>query len=185
MPDSTGENTPPSAPGSPSCPWCSNEVQADAERCPTCGATLTDRASSLAEPIPGVTAVAPELREYEQRATQKKPRPTLLSIFVGEPEQKAEREPAPSEPVDRMVLRPPSPEVRAAMDRLDQEIAAAGLGDSSPLPPSPIEADRPSQDEAAVDRDPTVPAEGPAAAADRTSVPDEAETPVSDRAPGV
>jgi hypothetical protein len=107
------------------CPWCSGSIAAGDERCPSCGATLVDLAASQEEPIPGVTAVAPEYREFERKATVKKPKPSLLSLFAGE----SERKPVPqaAEPVDPATIAPPSDKVRAAMEQLDRAIAAGGI----------------------------------------------------------
>jgi hypothetical protein len=106
------------------CPWCSARVVAGAERCPSCGAALISRTEAVEVPISGVTAVAPELRVYQEKVALAKKRPGLMSLVMGEPD---DRLVAPGEPVDLEVLRPPSAEVRAEMERLDREIAAGTI----------------------------------------------------------
>ena len=101
------------------CPWCSAQIPAGSEVCPICGAALTS--STLEVAIPGVTAVDPELREYEAKVAGRKKRPSLLSLVLSEPEGKLFA--AGQEPVDSLALRPPSAEVRAEMERIDREIA--------------------------------------------------------------
>jgi hypothetical protein len=107
------------------CPWCSARIAAGAERCPSCGAALTSPTESTADAIPGVTAVAPELRAYQERVAHQKKRPGLLSMILSQPDDQIFA--SSGERVDPGVLRPPSAEVRAEMERLDREIAAGTI----------------------------------------------------------
>jgi hypothetical protein len=103
------------------CPWCSTRVPPKATTCPNCHASL-DEAATEKVSIPGVTEVAPELQHYQQRAAAKKnTRTVLLEMLTEPPAPGPEETPAPS---DAAALRPPSPELRAEMARLDAEIAA-------------------------------------------------------------
>lgn len=110
----------PKVPG-PVCPWCSTEIEANAEACPNCGATLDEQAANQIL-IPGLTAVPPALQEYAEAARRRKGRTSLLRMmFSGPPIPDAADAPPPS---DAAALRPPSPELKAEMARLDAEIAA-------------------------------------------------------------
>jgi hypothetical protein len=117
------------------CPWCSAPIATGAERCPSCGAALTSAAELAAVAIPGVTAVAPELREYEAKVSRQKKRPGLLSMVLGESDDRLAA--IPGGPLDPVVLRPPSAEVRAEMERLDREIASGSIADGAPTEPPP------------------------------------------------
>ncbi len=115
------------APPERACPWCSTALPAGDAACPNCGATL-DAPAADDVPIPGLTEVPPSLREYARAASRGKKRASLLKMIFGNtPIPAAIDAPAPS---DAEALRPPSPELRAEMARLDAEIAA-GL---EPLP---------------------------------------------------
>jgi len=122
------------------CQWCSSVVPPDATTCPTCRAPLNARDIG-AMPISGVTEVSPELRAYAAQArTGKKRRGLLKMMFSDTPVPQAVDTPPPS---DAAALRPPSPELRAEMARLDAEIAS-GRPDpgSDPVwaaPPRPTE----------------------------------------------
>lgn len=109
----------------PECPWCSARIAAGVERCPSCGAALISLPESTVAPIPGVTAVAPELRAYEEKVARQSKRPSLLSMILGDSDDRLVS--SPGERVDPEILRPPSAEVRAEMERLDREIAAGGI----------------------------------------------------------
>jgi hypothetical protein len=118
------------------CPWCSTPITVAADNCPACGAALSpDKASEVA-PIPGVTAVAPELREYAEKTARQKKKPSLFSVMLGDRDNRLV---VPSTgAVDPGVLRPPSAEVRAEMERLDREIRAARSGaEGEPGPAEP------------------------------------------------
>ena len=115
------------------CPWCSAPTVVGAERCPSCGASLVPLVSANADPIPGVTAVEPGLRDYAERAAHKKKRRGLLSLMMDDSSDRLFS--APAADVDRAVIGPPSAEVRAEMERLDREIAAGRLPGDNPLPP--------------------------------------------------
>ena len=104
------------------CPWCSARIAVGAERCPSCGAALTSGAELDVVPIPGVTDVAPELRAYQERVERQKKRPGLLSMVLGDSDDRLFA--SPGGRVDPGALRPPSADVRAEMERLDREIAA-------------------------------------------------------------
>ena len=111
------------------CPWCSAYVPPDSSRCPRCGAGLIEDPRPR-EGIPGVTTISAELMDYQRRtasAAEKKRKPTLRSILPGQPDPMFAD--SADGPVDGRVLAPPSAEVRAAMQRLDQEIAAGGIVD--------------------------------------------------------
>jgi hypothetical protein len=104
------------------CPWCSAPVAAGVDQCPSCGAALTDTASGMDFPIAGVTAVAPELVAYAEKAAQRKKKTGLLSRILDQSDDRIFQIPTD---LDRAVVGPPSAEVRAEMERLDREIAAA------------------------------------------------------------
>jgi len=71
--------------------------------------------------IPGLTEVPLRLQRYAEKS--KLPRTSLLSMVLGdEPIPTAIDAPPPS---DAAAIRPPSPELKAEMARLDAEIAAA------------------------------------------------------------
>lgn len=114
------------------CPWCSARIAAGAERCPSCGAVLTSGAELTMVPIPGVTDVAPELRAYQEKVERQKKRPGLLSMVLGDPDDRLFA--SPGGRVDPGALRPPSAEVRAEMERLDREIAAGAAVGPAPAP---------------------------------------------------
>ena len=115
------------------CPWCSSGVPAGAERCPSCGAALTTAVESTVAPIPGVTAVSPELVAYQEKVTQPKKRQSILSMVMGEPDDRLIAR--PTDQAAAGALKPPSAEVRAEMARIDREIAAATLaGAATPEP---------------------------------------------------
>jgi hypothetical protein len=103
------------------CSWCSTEIEANAEVCPNCGATLDEQAANQIL-IPGLTEVPPALQEYAEAARRRKGRTSLLRMmFSGPPIPDVADAPPPS---DAAALRPPSPELKAEMARLDAEIAA-------------------------------------------------------------
>jgi hypothetical protein len=148
----TAPAEPPTAsrpPDSIVCPWCSTFIAPESVRCPSCGAALIEEPRSTEREIPGVTTVAPELVDYKDRAARaaaKKKRPSLRSLLVGEPDPMFAA--SSSGPVEAQVLAPPSAEVRAAMERLDHEIASGGIVDfdagqkgDEPSPPSPPGSD--------------------------------------------
>lgn len=136
------------SPGWAKCAWCSAPVEADAERCPACGATL----QAAEEPqLPGVTAVDSQAILWSVRSAERRRRSKLLTWLSGETEEPAAATAAPG------ALDPPPPEVRREMLRLEvaaelSELAAeAGAleaddlvegrrrveaTDSSPSPPS-------------------------------------------------
>jgi hypothetical protein len=104
------------------CPWCSARIIVGAERCPSCRAALISAAEVAAVVIPGVTAVSPELREYQYRVAHQKKRPGVLSMVLGEFGDKSAG--GPAQDGDVAAFQPPSAEVRAEMVRLDREIDA-------------------------------------------------------------
>ena len=106
------------------CPWCSAAVPPNSESCPSCHAAL-DATAAGSVSIPGVTEVAPSLQEYDRQARRGK-KTSLLSMIFSDPPLPG---PAASlsdsvSPSDAAAVRPPSPELRAEMARLDAEIAA-------------------------------------------------------------
>jgi hypothetical protein len=114
------------------CQWCSTAVPARAVSCPNCKATL-DAPAADEMSIPGLTEVPLNLQRYAEKA--RRPRTSLLSMVLGgEPIPTATDAPPPS---DSAAMRPPSPELKAEMARLDAEIAAgasigAGAGSEAP-----------------------------------------------------
>ena len=132
------------------CPWCSTAVPVDAETCPNCHASL-DGSSAEGVSIPGLTEVAPALRDYERKALKGKKTSLISMIFSDPPIPDASPSLPPS---DAAALRPPSAELKAEMARLDAEIAAglvptgksdedeaspADPGAAAPLVPGPEE----------------------------------------------
>lgn len=123
------------------CPWCSNEVPADAVECPSCRAAL-DTSPAAQTPIPGLTELTADHKRYAAQAGTKKKKVSLISMIFSDdsiPEIKAV--PPPS---DASALRPPTPELKAAMARLDAEIATAGAPEPDEQPAS---EDTPAGDE--------------------------------------
>jgi hypothetical protein len=114
------------------CPWCSARIPTGAERCPSCGAALVSGAELSVVPIPGVTDIAPELRAYREKVERQRKRPGILSMVLGDPDERLFA--SPGGRFDPSALRPPSAEVRAEMERLDQEIAGASAVGPSPAP---------------------------------------------------
>jgi hypothetical protein len=101
------------------CPWCSAVVPANVSSCPSCRATLDEPAADEMS-IPGLTEVPLRLQMYAEKA--RRPRTSLLSMVLGsQPIPIATDAPPPS---DAAAMRPPSPELKAEMARLDAEIAA-------------------------------------------------------------
>jgi hypothetical protein len=124
------------------CQWCSAAVPAKAEFCPTCHATLNAPADSVA--IPGLTEVPPHLKAYVSETGSRKKRRSLLSMMLNSTSiPEATAAPPPS---DAAALRPPSPEIRAEMARLDAEIATGGvpLGDETNSTAEPAEPAEPA-----------------------------------------
>jgi hypothetical protein len=106
------------------CPWCSTEVSAGVGACPNCGATL-DAPAADEIPIPGLTEVPPNLQRYLQDARGKKKRQSLLGMMLGDSSIPIAVDAPP--PSDAAALRPPSPELKAEMARLDADIAAGAI----------------------------------------------------------
>jgi hypothetical protein len=128
------------------CPWCSARIAQGSERCPSCGAGLIDKAVEREFPIAGVTAVAPELVAYAEKAAQQKKKPGLLSTILDQSADLIFDIPAG---LDQTVIGPPSAEVRAEMERLDREIAAARANRETvvdPIPPAQPPAQPPGAD---------------------------------------
>ena len=115
------------------CPWCSTEVPAGGADCPNCGAALTQAAAEQVA-IPGLTEVPPALKQYVEDARSRGRRKSLLNMIFGDSEiPTALNAPPPS---DIEALRPPSPELKAEMARLDAEIAA-GAAEPASVEPGP------------------------------------------------
>ena len=132
-------------PADAECPWCSARIPAGAERCPSCGAVLTEGVELSAVRIPGVTDVAPELRAYSDRVERQKTRVGLLSMILGDPDDRLFT--SPGGRVDPGVLGPPSADIRAEMERFDREIAAgkdAGTAAAPDVAAGEAEADPPA-----------------------------------------
>ena len=135
----------PQKPADAECPWCSARIPAGAERCPSCGAVLTEGVELSAVRIPGVTDVAPELRAYSDRVERQKTRVGLLSMILGDPDDRLFT--SPGGRVDPGVLGPPSADIRAEMERFDREIAAgkdAGTAAAPDVAAGEAEADPPA-----------------------------------------
>jgi len=129
------------------CPWCSREVPAAATECPNCHAALDTGAADVA-PIPGLTEVPSDLRRYaEGGAGTKKRKQGLLTILFSDDTILPTRSVPP--PTDASALRPPTPELKAEMARLDAEIAAGGAPSVEPARPAepagPAEPAEPEQ----------------------------------------
>lgn len=114
------------------CPWCSARLSVGVDRCPSCGAALSAAADLAAVPIPGVTAIAPELAAYKEKVAHHKKRQGILSMMLSEPD--ARLFVSSVEPADGDALRPPSAEVRAEMDRFDRELAAGSPSGQATVP---------------------------------------------------
>ena len=143
------------------CPWCSARIVAGAERCPSCGAALISAPETAVVAIPGVTAITPELREYQYRVAHQKKRPGLISMVLSEFGDKSTG--VPAQDVDVAAFQPPSAEVRAEMARLNREIDAGrvvpeDISEPEAATPEP-EAPAPALEVAAA----PVPAAGPEA----------------------
>jgi hypothetical protein len=106
------------------CPWCSTEVPAGVGACPNCGATLDAPAADEIS-IPGLTEVPPNLQRYLQNARDKKKRQSLLGMVLGDSSIPVAIDAPP--PSDAAALRPPTPELKAEMARLDADIAAGAM----------------------------------------------------------
>jgi hypothetical protein len=104
------------------CQWCSASVPGGAIKCPACGVAMP-QAAAQEMPLAGLTEVSPDLLAYAVRAKAKQKRQSLLKIMFTDTSIPQTLDPPP--PSDSAALRPPSPEVRAEMARLDAEIAAA------------------------------------------------------------
>ncbi len=116
------------------CAWCSTRNPSGAAQCSSCGAPLDERTFPADEPIPGVTAVAPEYRAYQAKAAKKKKRPSILSAILDNPQQRLVADDLPSQPG---ALTPPSKEVREQMDRIAFEIASGVAAADPGWTPSP------------------------------------------------
>jgi hypothetical protein len=107
------------------CTWCSADIPADATTCPECQATLDPVPAIDGSAISGLTQVSPELLAYSAEIQKKRKRKSLLRRVLG---MDASVKPSESVPVSvdgssEGALRPPTPEVRAEMVRIDLEIA--------------------------------------------------------------
>jgi ribosomal protein L37AE/L43A len=105
------------------CPWCSAQIAAGLDRCPSCGAALTEGAELAVIAIPGVTDVAPELRSYQEKVERQKKRVGILSMVLSNSDDALFA--GSGGPVDAGAVRPPSADVKAEMERFDREISAA------------------------------------------------------------
>lgn len=122
------------------CPWCSSPVPTSAASCPNCHAALDETATGET-PIPGVTVVPPELRRYAEQAGTKKRKENLITILFHEDSAPTTQYAPP--PSDAAALQPPSPEVKAAMARLDAEIAAGVVASDAAVDPPDAAAAEP------------------------------------------
>ncbi len=109
---------PGSAGAAAACPWCSSAIPADAERCPSCGATV--RVAEEPE-LPGVTAVDPRAIVWGARSSERGRRSKLLAWLTGETGSEAPTPVAPG------ALDPPPPDVRREMLRLAMEAELSDL----------------------------------------------------------
>jgi hypothetical protein len=146
--------------GEMECPWCSAHIPEGLAVCPDCHAGLEATRSFRENPIPGVTTVAPEYREYLDRVARKKKKPSLVTLLRGSNPQPVA---APAVDLNPEAYRPPSAEVRAEMERISLELAAG-----VPIPGEPpVAAPEVTPDAAAAPISPAggVDAEAPAAQA--------------------
>jgi hypothetical protein len=129
------------------CQWCSGVVPAGATMCPTCNAPF-EATSTHEVAVAGVTEISPSLRAYADAARRGKKGPSLLRmIFNDTPVPQTIDAPPPS---DDAALRPPSPELRAEMARLDAEIASGKVAPAAePAGPLPDAKAAPLPDAAA------------------------------------
>jgi hypothetical protein len=108
------------------CPWCSTRNKAGVTRCARCGAALVEDLEAEGDGIPGVTVVAPSLRQYAELAARKPPKkPRLMATLRGETDDRIMDSPPPD--TEESAYQPPSQEVRQAMARLEREIEAGEL----------------------------------------------------------
>jgi hypothetical protein len=116
------------------CPWCSAQVPDLVSTCPTCHAVVDSDAADEIH-LPGLTEVSPELLDYAANARAgKKLKPNVLSMLLRNP---GPRTPANLPAADEAdALRPPSPEVRAEMARIEAEIAGIAPPDVTPEDPA-------------------------------------------------
>jgi hypothetical protein len=98
-------NDQPASGGTSTCPWCSAAVQAEADRCPSCGAALGD---GVDDEVPGVTQVDPNATS---RLARQKP-PGRVAMWLG-------AEPTTEDASLSGRIEPPSEEVRKEMLRLE------------------------------------------------------------------
>lgn len=102
------------------CPWCSAELPApDADRCPSCGATLNS-ATGTEPQLPGVTTLDAEAI-LKARSEVSRPRSRILSFITGEVPVEAD------DSAEAASIAPPSDEVRREMLRLQLEAERADL----------------------------------------------------------
>ena len=128
----TAASTPGSTEASPesggqlTCTWCSATIPAGATTCPECHAALDPEPGIDGTAISGLTEVAPELLAYAAQSHKKRERKSLLRRALGieAPPSGSGDVPSTIGPSNQSALRPPSPEVRAEMARIDSEIAA-------------------------------------------------------------
>jgi hypothetical protein len=154
------------------CPWCSAALPADATTCPECRATMDSESAADNVPIAGLTEVPHELLAYAARSQRKQKVTALLRDALKNDTKEA---PPDLGPPSETALLPPSPEVRAEMARIDQEIASTAAENEtseSSGEPGPAIAPDPAADvppAAHGDDAGHAPAEGPAPARPRRS----------------
>ena len=113
------------------CPWCSATIPANATTCPECHATIDSELLADNVPVAGLTEIPPELRAYAARGGKRK-RKSLWRALRNDSEEVT----FVLGPSSETAFRPPSPEVRAEMARIDREIAGTIEG-PHPSPDAP------------------------------------------------
>jgi hypothetical protein len=112
----------------PVCPWCSAELKAGVDTCPSCGATLTSRSEPQ---IPGVTTVAGSVASTRQKPVRAS---RLMRWINGEPDDSVTLPPAtpgslalPPDDVQREIRRL---EIEAELTNLSAEASAIAAEDA-------------------------------------------------------
>jgi hypothetical protein len=153
------------------CPWCSAKIPANATTCPECHATIDSELLADNVPVAGLTEIPPELRAYAARGGKRK-RKSLWRALRNDSEEVT----FVLGPSNENAYRPPSPEVRAEMARIDREIA--GTVEGPDLSPDAPDVASPAETASSAEVPPPVHATGTDGAIelDQASAPDQAST---------